>query len=372
MTAPSRGYPFALLAVSASLAVGCDDGSNPKPADTIEVPVKQEARVVAATDRADHPVLAFEQAEIDFGSIGDWETRKAKVTFKNAGGGLLRISKVEPTCGCTSVGFDTSLTYGPDETGEIMLDFTPKGQGRQRKDVRVVSNDPEERIRSIVIRAEVVPALSASPRVLQLGRIPYRETYSTGTTITGLQPGIELTSVSTSGVLAPHLSATLSPSGPDPEGRPTWRADVAIDDQVPWGWFTGSMVVSGRISTDDGMKPVKMNFTLNGSSEGELAASDSMFRFLMVDASTVHDRSIDLRRVDRQSFRVLGTKVLGPSADGLAAIASPLDPDGRNWRIELQGTVPSAPGTFKGEVLVQTDVPGEEGITLRYSGVVRR
>ena len=132
------------------------------------------------------------------------------------------------------------------------------------------------------------------------------------------------------------------------------------------------MVVSGRISTDAGIKPVKMTFALNGSSEGELAASDSMFRFLMVDANTTHDRSIDLRRLDLQSFRVLGTRVLGPGADGLAAVASPLDPDGRNWRIDLRGTMPSAPGTFKGEVLVQTDVPGEEGITLRYSGVVRR
>ena len=366
-------HPLLATVLMVAMATGCEDASNTTAATSkSSTPASATAATAAETPRPDYPVLAFDDPVIDFGSMGDWEKRQATVTFRNAGGGSLRITKVEPTCGCTSVGFDTTPTYGPDETGEVVLDFTPKGQGRQSKAVRVISNDPDERVRTITIKADIAAALSAAPRVLQLGRVPYRTAHTTGTTLTALQPDIELDKVVTSGVLAPHLNATVTPAGKDGQGRSTWKVDVTLDDRVPWGWFTGSMVVSGRIRTDEGDKPVKMNFAINGSAEGEIAASDSMFRFMMVDAGDTGNRTIDLRRVDLQPFRVLDATVTGRAADGLIATPTPLDPDGRNWRIDLAGSMPATNGVFKGEVLVRTDVPGEEAIILRYSGVVRR
>ena len=365
-----------IMVLLAPLATSCDEAGSKKTAEESVSRTGTTTPAVSdtttASPRPDYPVMAFENPVIDFGRMGDWENRKATVTFRNAGGGTLKVTKVEPTCGCTSVGFNTSLTYGPDETGEIVLDFTPKGRGQQSKIVRVLSNDADERVREITIKAEVIPALSASPRVLQLGRVPYRTTYSTGTTITALQPGIELDKITTSGGLAPHLTTSFGPSEPDAQGRTTWKIDAILDDRIPWGWFTGSMVVSGRIKTEDGTKPVKMNFTLNGSSEGEIAASDSMFRFMVVTAGNQGNRTVDLRRVDLKPFRVLGASVTGSNSDQMAATPSPLDPNGSNWRIDLGGTMPTSPGVFKGEVLVQTDVPGEEMIILRYSGVVRK
>ena len=363
-----------LLMALLALVPGCDEAGTMKTQTapgSSSVPATTKSSGEQAP-RPDYPILAFDNPVIDFGSMGDWETRKATVTFRNAGGGTLKIAKVEPTCGCTSVGFDTSLTYGPDETGQIVLDFTPKGQGRQRKDVRVISNDPDERVRTIAINANIVPALSASPRVIQLGRVPYRVPYSTSTTITALQPGIELDKITRSGGLAPHFSATVNPSVPDAQGRETWKVDIVLDDRIPWGWFTGNMVVSGRISTEDGENPVKMNFALSGSAEGKLAASESMFRFMMVDAGERGNRTVDLRRVDLKPFSVLGATVTGRAADRLVATPTPLDANGSSWQIDLAGSMPSSPGVFKGEVLVRTDVPGEEAIILRYSGIVRK
>lgn len=361
-----------LAAVVVTLLVACG-GETPGPKTAPDAALGNTTGADGSdAPRPDHPVLAFDRTVIDFGRMGDWEQRQAVVTFRNAGDGMLEVSKVEPTCGCTSVGFNPRLTYGADETGTIVLDFTPKGQGQQRKDVRVVSNDPDEPVRTVTITAQVIPALSASPRVLQLGRIPYRSRHATGTTLTALEPGVELDTITTSGGLAPHLSTSIRPTAPDDEGRPTWRVDVLIDDRVPWGWFTGTMVVSGRIRNDEGVKPVKMNFAFNGSAEGEIAASDSMFRFMMVDGGERGNRTVDLRRVDLEPFRVLGAVVAGSGSEGLVATPAPLDPDGRNWRVDLEGRMPSTPGVFKGEVVVQTDVPGEEVVILRYSGVVRR
>jgi len=325
-----------------------------------------------ATDTVPYAVLTLENPLVDFGRLADFDKRQATVTFRNSGGADLRVTKVEPTCGCTSVGFDTSRTYAPGEQGEITLAFTPKGQGPQTKAVRVLSNDPDEPVRLITIKADVVPSLAAEPRVLQLGRIPLGETFETGTTLTALRPGIDLRTVTLGGDLEPHARATITPAGQDAQGRDTWRVDVVLDDRLPWGWHTGSMVVSGLASTEDGSRPVSMNFAINGSAEGELRASDSMLRLMVVAPGSAVEKSIDLRRADGEPFRCTAATVAGDRTSGFAADVAPLDPDGRAWRLTLSGTAPTSPGSVIGSVLVSTDVAGEEAIPIRIGGVVRR
>jgi hypothetical protein len=324
------------------------------------------------TETVPYAVLTLENPLVDFGRLADFDKRQATVTFRNTGGADLRITKVEPTCGCTSVGFDTSRTYAPGEAGEITLAFTPKGQGPQNKAVRVLSNDPDEPVRIITIKADVVPSLSAEPRVLQLGRLPLGETFETGTTLTALRPGIDLRTVTLGGDLQPYAEATITPAGKDAQGRDTWRVKVVLDERIPWGWQTGSMVVDGFASTESGRRPVSMNFAINGSVEGELRATDSMLRLMIVEPGGAVEKSIDLRRADGRPFRCSAVTVKGDRMNGFAANATPLDPDGRAWRVTLSGTAPVTPGSLAGSVLVSTDVPGEEAIAIRIGGVVRR
>lgn len=349
--------------------------STPTETDSIRTTDAAPTDVPVATAPVDAPpyaVLAFDDPIVNFGKLADFDKRRATVVFRNAGGKELRISKVEPTCGCTSVGFDTSRTYAPGETGEITLAFSPKGQGPQTKSVKVLSNDPDEPVRLITIKADVVPSLSADPRVLQLGRIPFGRPFETGTTLTALRTGITLADVELSGDLGPHATASIRPTGPDDLGRDTWRVDVLLDERIPWGWHTGSMVVSGQATTEEGALPVSMNFAINGSAEGEIRADDSMLRLMIVGPGQSIEKSIELRRDDGQPFRCNANTVVGDRTGGMAADARPLDPDGRAWRVTLSGTAPTSPGSIVGSVIVTTDVPGEESIAIRIGGVVRR
>lgn len=373
-TFDARRTTLALLLLPVLLA-GCDR-SEPVATPPTTTEATTTPPVPAATpadaETPAYAVLAFDDPIVDFGRLADFDQRRATVVFRNAGGADLRISKVEPTCGCTSVGFDTSRTYGPGETGEITLAFTPKGQGTQTKSVRVLSNDPDEPVRLITIKADVVPSLSAEPRVLQLGRLPYGERFETGTTLTALRPGIVLDDVELSGDLGPHATASIRPAGPDAQGRDTWRVDVLLDDRIPWGWHTGSMVVSGRATTEEGDREVSMNFAINGSAEGEIRADDSMLRLMIVRPGQDVEKSIELRRADGAPFRCEASGVIGDRTAGLAADARPIDADGRAWRVTLSGTAPTAPGSIVGSVMLTTDVPGEESIAIRIGGVVRR
>ncbi len=372
-----------LLGTSTLAIIGCDHSTPPAPksgepasstpSDPAPAPEAPAAPVAdESPDRPTYAVLTLENPIVDFGRLADFDKRRATVTFRNTGGSDLRVTKVEPTCGCTSVGFDTSRTYAPDETGEITLAFTPKGQGPQTKSVRVLSNDPDEPVRLITIKADVVPSLTAEPRVLQLGRIPLGERFETGTTLTALRPGINLRTVTLGGDLQAHTTATITPAGPDAQGRDTWRVNVVLDERIPWGWQTGSMVVDGVASTEDGNRPVSMNFAINGSAEGELRATDSMIRLMIVAPGGAVEKSIDLRRADGEPFRCSAAAVEGDRMAGFAADVAPLDPDGRAWRVTLSGTAPNAPGSLSGSVIVSTDVQGEETIAVRIGGVVRR
>ncbi len=377
-----------LLAATVATS-GCDQSASPPPTTTDRAaepsaaatssppptnPMASPPPAASATsaDLPPYATLAFDNPLVDFGRLADFDKRQATVMFRNDGGTPLRITKVEPTCGCTSVGFDTSRTYAPGERGEITLAFTPKGQGPQTKLVRVLSNDPDEPVRNITIKANVVPSLSAEPRVLQLDRIPLGEPFATGTTLTALRPGIDLRTVTLGGDLQPHARATITPAGTDGAGRDTWRVDVVLDDRLPWGWHTGSMVVNGVASTEDGERPVSMNFAINGSVEGDLRASDSMLRLMVVAPGGTIEQSIDLRRDDGEPFRCTAAAVTGDRTAGFAADVAPLDPDGRAWRVTLSGTAPTTPGSLVGSVLISTDVPGEEAIAVRIGGVVRR
>ena len=364
---------LSILAFSALFAlalIGCGEAPAPSPsrvaAPTTAVAVENSPEI------PDYPRLAFENPLVAFGRMGDFETRKATVRFRNSGGRPLQIKKVEPTCGCTSIGFDTSRIYAPNETGEIVLSFTPKGQGSQTKTVNVISTDSDEPLQTISITADIEPSLAAVPRILQLGRIPHGEASTADTTITALRPGIRLQKVKLSGDVGSGVTATLSPVAPDPNGLPRWRVDVLFDQNHRWGWFAGSMLVSGTIDIDGQTKPVKMNFAVNGSSEGRVNTEDSMFRFLVVGSSAAIDRSIDLRRSDGKAFRCLNATVVGGGSDGLAATLIPLDSAGLAWRVDLRGRSPQKAGSLLGEVFVNTDVTGEETIRLKYGGVVRR
>lgn len=340
------------------------------PASVATTPTSSETTSSYPSDRPDRPRLSIENPIVDFGQMGDYEQREAVVRFRNTGSQPLKIRAVRPTCGCTSVGFDTSRIYASGEEGEIVLAFTPKGSGKQQKMVSVVSSDSKMPVQEITIKAVIDASLAAEPRVLRQNRVPYRETSTGETILTALRPGIMLDDVTLSGDLGPGVTARIAPIEPDAQGRARWRATVEFGSDMRWGWFAGSMLAKGTIETKDGPQPVKMNFAVNGSVEGLVNAADSMFRFLSVRPSTEIEKSVDLTRTDGRPFRCLGVEVRGGGSENLTATPVPLTPDGTQWRIDLQGRAPAKAGSFLGEVFVQTDVPGEEVVRLKYGGVV--
>lgn len=177
-----------------------------------------------------------------------------------------------------------------------------------------------------------------------------------------------------SGNLAALVKTTVVPLGPDATNLETWRVTVEFPDDLPWGWQSGNLTINGTYVDETGASnPVKMNMAVNGNVAGELEPSTNMIRLGALTPGDPIDRNISISRRDGQPFEVLGDPVIEGGGLGIIrATVSPLDPARTVWQIQTKGAAPARVGTLAGNVILRTDVPGEELIAVRYAGVVQQ
>jgi hypothetical protein len=67
-------------------------------------------------------------------------------------------------------------------------------------------------------------------------------------------------------------------------------------------------------------------------------------------------------------FLIVDAKLEGPAASLARVIVEANDEDG--FEIVLAGTAPDRGGSLRGDIVVTTDVPGEETLRIGYQGTV--
>lgn len=85
------------------------------------------------------PVMEFEKAEHDFGTITQGTPQETIFTFTNTGNAPLVITNATSTCGCT-VPNPPKEPIAPGEKGELVVKFNGSGQNQVTKTITVVAN----------------------------------------------------------------------------------------------------------------------------------------------------------------------------------------------------------------------------------------
>ncbi len=175
-------FCFSLIAclVLAMLSTGCEEktATAESTAEKMEknadiqqsMAVKSEDSAVEETEAEDklHPQVVFEDSVYDFGSIDPGSKNNGSFKFKNEGVGVLKITRIKSTCGCT-VPQLKKKEYLPDESGVINVTFKPgQRKGLQSKSIYVLSNDPVTPRSKLTIKADVLQKISYSPKKLNL------------------------------------------------------------------------------------------------------------------------------------------------------------------------------------------------------------
>ena len=119
-------------------------------------------------------VLTVENPVHDFGNVAPNKQYDCQYDFKNTGDGVLKISKIQSTCGCT-VPELKKKEYAPGEGGTIKVKFrSPSASASSQKSrstskhLYIHSNDKKNSRFQLTIKATVEVKVKATPDTLQL------------------------------------------------------------------------------------------------------------------------------------------------------------------------------------------------------------
>jgi hypothetical protein len=111
--------------------------------------------------------ITFEEPIHDFGNVAPGSLTMCKFKFANKGEGVLKISDVTKTCGCTVFTLDKK-EYAPGEEGTIDVGYNAdKGSGIRTRHLYVMSNDPVNPRIELTIKATIVQKIVYEPEKLE-------------------------------------------------------------------------------------------------------------------------------------------------------------------------------------------------------------
>lgn len=120
------------------------------------------------------PKLTVDKASVDAGVIYSGDVYQVKWKIKNTGNAPLIIENVHTSCGCTSVK-NPKTTLAPGESDNVEIKFNSAGfRGKVSKQVEITSNDPQHRLTTLTLTAEVTVELEPinGSQVVWLGSAP--------------------------------------------------------------------------------------------------------------------------------------------------------------------------------------------------------
>jgi hypothetical protein len=107
-------------------------------------------------DLKNPPVISFEQVKYDFGTIIEGELVEHKFEFTNTGKGVLIISGVSASCGCTVPKNWPKSPIKPGENAYIEVIFNSEGKiGKVPKTITILANT-KPNYTKVMLTGEVV------------------------------------------------------------------------------------------------------------------------------------------------------------------------------------------------------------------------
>ena len=86
------------------------------------------------------PVMSFEKAEHDFGTIEQGTPQETAFKFTNTGNAPLIITDAKSSCGCTVPQYPKNTPIAPGDSGELKVRFNGSGQNQVTKTITVTAN----------------------------------------------------------------------------------------------------------------------------------------------------------------------------------------------------------------------------------------
>jgi len=223
----------------------------------------------------EHPDIAFENPDFDFGKIFRGEKVEHVYKFKNIGKCELVIDEVKTSCGCT-VPVITSLNTSHNETGKIKVLFNTKSKvGKITNKIIVKSNDPDTPEYELTISGLVVEELVIKPRNLDFSTVLYG---------TGSEKNISMKSVSGAKLKINQVDCNdpnIITSFKESDVKGEYIVAVSLKKDTKQGRLNGKIYVQ---TNSKNMKTVKIPFF--GQVVGDLSVYPPRISFGIIKQKT--------------------------------------------------------------------------------------
>jgi hypothetical protein len=319
------------------------------------------------------PTIQFEKLEFDFGKIFDDQAVEAEFKFTNTGGGALVITNVQTSCGCTTPDWDRQRKqYNAGESGVIKARFDPAHKsGMQTKTVTVMTNDRSNPSVVLNIKTNITPMVVMEPTYQAFEPIQKGGTSSKIIKVTGRKEGFALKEVTVSPpeVFAARVlgSKKVEING---EMLPQTEIEVTMKAGSPVGRWSATMQVQ---TNDEKAKPMPLG--LSGEVLGDLTVTPNQAMLGVVAPGADFASEVKVTRKDGKPWLLKGSELRSINADPNKpeiSIATTRSESGDTQTFKLTGKAPTQPGyRFTGELVVSTDIPGEETVRVRVMLTVR-
>jgi len=312
------------------------------------------APVVCLAQAAPH--ISFDATHFDFGKIpGDVKvSHRFKVT--NTGQAPLNITRLNPSCGCTSTVIG-KWTLAPQESTEVEVNFNPAGfRGVSHKSIQVISDDPASPT-TLTFEADVVREIMPSTESVffqdLVRNVPRKASVKLSS---GTDKPVALTEAKAPG--APYLAAALRQ-----DGRDAW-VDITLDGRkIPAGRQVGADAIIVRTANP---KVPTVTLTVQWEMRASVTADPLRVAWSETVGQELHTRVV-LKQVDGKPFRILSSKTTNPvlSVEGITK-----NPAARH-EIEVVLAADAKPGLYTEKVVLTLDDPNQPELELRVSASLR-
>jgi uncharacterized cupredoxin-like copper-binding protein len=134
-----------------NIFVTSNDKDNPEVTLTISCNIiKPETK-----QSKNSPQIYFPETQHNFGMVSEGNVVDYTFKFVNKGNSTLDIKEVKTTCGCTAALLSKNK-IAPGEEGSLKVELnTANRLGKMSRNITVISNDPEEPSKDLLIYAEI-------------------------------------------------------------------------------------------------------------------------------------------------------------------------------------------------------------------------
>jgi hypothetical protein len=313
------------------------------------------APVVCLAQAAPH--ISFEASHFDFGKISADTKVSHRFKVTNTGQAPLNITRLNPSCGCTSTVLG-KWTLAPGESTDIEVTFNPAGfRGLSRKSIQVVSDDPASPTSTLTFEADVVREIMPSTDSVFFQDLVRSVPRKISVKLTsGTERPVELTDAKAPG--APYLATALRRDGKD-----AW-VDITLDGRkIPAGRQLGADAVIVRTTNP---KVPSITLTVQWEMRADVTA-DPLRVAWSEPAGKPLSSKVLLKQVDGKPFRILSWKSTNPSL----SVTGSDQPAASRHEIEVVLSADARPGLYTEKVLLTLDDPNQPQLELRVSASLR-